>query len=118
MKRDLKGYRLPPKRRQLRRPGTGWQEFFEAPCIDFPDRSQPPLPPAVTLDDLLANMPPTPKRLPRSPEPTGDLVARARWWAEVQAAEDPEGARAEDTLYAALADEIERLRAELARGSV
>ncbi|KAA0677678.1 hypothetical protein DS843_22835 [Roseomonas genomospecies 6] len=42
-----------------------------------------------------------------------DLVARARWWAEVQAAEDPNGRRAEDTLYAALAKEIERLRADL-----
>ncbi|NUB11254.1 hypothetical protein GAY28_00210 [Azospirillum brasilense] len=73
-----------------------WHEFFDAPGIDFPDRDQPSFPRAATLDELLTNMPPAPERLTREPEPMDDLVKRARWWAEVQAAEDPDGGRPED----------------------
>lgn len=103
-------------RGSMQGPRQGWQEFFDAPGLtDFPDRDQPPLPPAVTLDNLLADMRPAPEHPQREPEPIDDLVARARLWAEVQAAEAPDGGRPEDTLYAKLADEVERLRAELAR---
>lgn len=71
-----------------------------------PDRRRAP----QTLEDMLADMPPCEPSAPIGPEPT-DFVGRARYWARITAAEAPgQDIRPEDTLWWALADEIERLQ--------